>query len=98
MKVKKSDIQKNVVLNTYYYTDLQIEDMFTKGIIWYIKDINDRENEYDITGNSYAIWSWHKEVPLRIDLDKGDELNVVNKDGSYTTALLKNGKSYYVTL
>ena len=98
MKVKKSDTQKNVTLNTYYYTDSEIERMFANGEIWFIKELDERENEYDFTSRSYKDWCLNMGRELRINLDKGDEIEIIRKDGYFTPVAIHNSKMYFIEL
>ena len=98
MKVKKSDTQKNVTLDTYFYTDEEIENMFINGEIWFIKELDERESEYDFTSRSYKDWCLNRNRELRINLDKGDDIEIVRKDGYFKPVVVHNSKVYFIVL
>lgn len=88
MKVLNRVGQKNVVLNRDYYTKAQIREMLiNKEVCYFTKELNE----------SYDFNEWDFEE-LRVFLEKGNELKVVESYDAYTTVLVKNGKQYFVSL
>lgn len=105
MKILKKAVQQNVTLNRDYYGLAEVEELFATGVLWYLKEGDERTHEYDFCGHSFNEWSsleldnGDHERELRINLEKGDELKVVlDKYGHYTTVLVKDGKQYFVKL
>lgn len=92
MKVLKSANQKNVRLNDWYYTRVQIREMLEDKEIFFIDE--DLQICYDI----FKYWN-NEEQPFHIFLAKGDEIKVIIDDGLYTNVLIKtNGKKYFIEL
>ena len=98
MKTLKKATQKNVSLNKYYYNPGQIKKLLDSGEVWYLKESREMTGEYDYSGHSYNEYMNDSRRDLRIDLDKGDELMIILKDGFYTNILKKNNKEYFVEL
>ena len=88
MKTLKKAEQKNVELNTSFYTSDEIDNMLLAHEIFYI-------NKFFVS--SYSVDEYNNET-LRVFIGTGSELKVVLNEGYYTTVLVKNGKEYFVTL
>ena len=88
MKTLKKAEQKNVELNTSFYTSNEVYNMLVAHEIFYIN------KSFDIC---YSTAQYNNET-LRINIEKGSELKVVLNDGYYTTVLVQNGKEYFVVL
>ena len=88
MKTLKKAEQKNVELNTAFYTSNEVDNMLLAHEIFYIN------KSIDIC---YSVDEYNNEM-LRVNIETGSELKVVLKDGYYTTVLVQNGKEYFVAL
>lgn len=93
MKIRKTAEQKNVTLNTEYYTQFQINEMLQLREICYFNE--NLKQTYE------PLKSWDiNETELRIFTEDLEEIKVVlDEYGHYTTvAVGKNGITYYVNL
>lgn len=92
MKVLKKANQKNVIVNKYYYNELDIKYMLIHSDIFYYDENIDNCYDYNDYDFEYQIY--------RIFTDDIKELKVVcDEEGFYTNvAILKNGKSIFVEL
>ena len=88
MKTLKKAEQKNVELNTEFYTSKEVDSMLLAHEIFYIN------KSFDIC---YSVDEYNHEI-LRVNIETGSELKVVLNDGYYTTVLVQNGKKYFVSL
>ena len=88
MKTLKKAEQKNVELNTSFYTSNEIDNMLLAHEIFYIN------KSFCIC---YSVDEYNHE-PLRVNIETGSELKVVLNEGFYTTVLVQNGKEYFVAL
>lgn len=91
MKTSKRATQKNVLLNKDFYTIMDIKRMLNSKEICYFEDMI--EESYD------SEKRFLEDETFRIFLQDGDELKVVlDEDGMYRTALVRNGIIYHITL
>ena len=95
MKPLKKAEQKNVVLNTDYYTIRDLENMWFAGEI-----VRLDYKQFGVFVEPREI-SRYEEIgdQFRIFLENVKDLKVALDDGHYTTvAVGNNGKTYYVNL
>lgn len=95
MKVLKKADQKNIVLDKYMYSDIQIQQMLKAEEIFYIK--------YGTSGVATTDWDLTSteicENDFRIYTVNLKEIKVECYQGCYhTVAIGNNGKKYFVVL
>lgn len=95
MKTLKKARQKNVVLDRWHYHDPELKAMLQNHEIWYVKEDDERNEPMDIIG--YDVDYRFDTREFRIGCTNA-ELKVVCDDGYYTNVLVKDGKTYFVTL
>ena len=91
MKTLKRAEQQNVVVNKYFYTELELREMMSNETIFYINE------DFEISFDFDRMW----DNEPRICLNRTKEIKVVyNKEiGMYTNVVVTNeGKEIYITL
>ena len=95
MKPLKKANQKNVTINTDYYSKAELENMWYAGEIFNLL----KYGKIDTPHNIGTFDSIKEDYDFRIFLENVKDLKVAVEDGYYVNvAIGNNGKTYYVNL
>lgn len=101
MKILKRATQKNVALDTWYYTTEQLERMLSNHEIVIFTEYEEHKDDWT-KWQRYELKPYEriKDLNLRLFLSDMKEIKVICKmDGMYTTVCIgNNGEIYYVNL
>ena len=95
---ERKTTQRNVLLDTAYYTANEIELMWFAGTV---AIFGNSENGYkDVEPRQIRSYEHLDEMGFRFMLKKGDDIKVALDEYSahYTTVVVRDGVTYYVTL